>query len=199
LKPRRVSVLLNDSSGKSTGGEGDRTEAALKAAFDNHGLSADLKSLKGEDLRTAAERALQKVRARESDGIVVGGGDGTISSVAGVLAGSDVPLGIIPLGTLNHFAKDLKIPLAIEDAVALIAAGNTHAVDVGEANGHVFINNSSIGLYPHLVLERERQRSRAGLPKGLALTLAGFRILRYFPLRRLTIRAEGVSEAYRSP
>jgi diacylglycerol kinase family enzyme len=199
LKPRRVSVLLNASSGKSAGEEGDKIEAALKAAFDNHGLSANLEFLKGEELRAGAERALQKVRAGEADVIVVGGGDGTISTVAGVLAGSDVPLGIIPLGTLNHFAKDLNIPLAIEEAVALIVAGNTRPIDVGEANGRIFINNSSIGLYPDLVLERERRRGQEGLPKWLALILGGFRTLRYFPARRLTIRAKGVAEAYRSP
>jgi diacylglycerol kinase family enzyme len=199
LKPRRVSVLLNASSGKSAGGEGDKTEAALRAAFSNHGLSANLEFLKGEDLRAAAERALQKVKAGESDAVAVGGGDGTISTVAGVLAGSDVPLGVIPLGTLNHFAKDLKIPLAIEDAVALIATGSTRSVDVGEANDRAFINNSSIGLYPDLVLNRERRRSGQSLPKWLALIVAAFRTWQYFPLRRLTIHAGGMAEAYRSP
>jgi diacylglycerol kinase family enzyme len=199
LKPRRVSVLLNASSGKSGEEERDKIEAALKAAFDTYGLSANLEFLTGEDLRGGAERALQQVRAADADAVIVGGGDGTISTVAGVLAGSDVPLGVIPLGTLNHFAKDLKIPLALEDAVAVIAAGNTHAVDVGEANDRVFINNSSIGLYPYLVLDRERRRRRKRIPKWLALMLAGLRALRYFPLHRLSIRTAKADETYRSP
>jgi diacylglycerol kinase family enzyme len=65
-----------------------------------------------------------------------------------VLSGSDIPLKIIPLGTLNHFAKDLRIPLVPEQAVAVIAAGEAPPVDVGEVNGEFFVDNSSIGIYP---------------------------------------------------
>jgi diacylglycerol kinase family enzyme len=63
-----------------------------------------------------------------------------------------VPLGIIPLGTLNHFARDLRIPVLANRAVAVIASGEQRYVDVGEINGKIFINNSSIGIYPYLVL-----------------------------------------------
>jgi diacylglycerol kinase family enzyme len=155
--------------------------------------------INGQDLRAKAELAVQKVAEGEFDAIVIGGGDGTISTVAGVLAATDVPLGIIPLGTLNHFVKDLKIPLHLDGAVAVIAAGDTRLVDVGEANGRIFINNSSIGLYPYLVLERERRRRRERLPKWVAMIFAGLRTLRYFPVRRLSIRVAGAAEVYRSP
>ena len=106
------------------------------------------------------------------DAVVVGGGDGSIRTVASVLVGSDVPLGIIPLGTLNHFAKDLRIPLFVDGAVAVIASGEKRYVDVGEVNGEIFINNSSIGVYPYLVLERERRRRRRRLSKWTAIVLA---------------------------
>ena len=199
MKPQRVGVLLNAFSGQS-GGEGrDKLRATLESAFEKHALTASLEFLTGEDLRAGAVRALQRATAGELDAIIVGGGDGTISTVASVLAGSGVPLGIIPLGTLNHFAKDLKIPLAIDDAVALVAAGGSRPVDVGEVNGRIFINNSSIGIYPYLVLDRERRMGREGFPKWLAMILAGLRALRYFPLRRLSIRTSGWEEAYRSP
>jgi YegS/Rv2252/BmrU family lipid kinase len=197
LKPQRVRVLLNASSGKSQGR--NKLRAALASAFEKHELSASVEFLSGEGLRDAAERALQKVCAGELDAIVVGGGDGTISTLAGVFAGTDVPLGILPLGTLNHFAKDLNIPLDLDKAVALIAAGHVRSVDVGEVNSRIFINNSSIGLYPYLVVERERRTRRAGLPKWLAMILAAFRALRYFPVRRLSIRAAGATETDRSP
>jgi diacylglycerol kinase family enzyme len=199
LKSQRVCVLLNGSSGTSKGEGRDKLEVALKAAFEDHAVSADLQFLTGKDLRAGAERALQRVAGGKLDAIIVGGGDGTISTVAGVLAGSGVPLGIIPLGTLNHFAKDLNIPLSLEEAVALITAGDLRSIDVGEINGRIFINNSSIGIYPYLVLDRERRTDRHGLPKWLAMILAGLRALRYFPLRRLTIQTTGGAEAYRSP
>src|SRR6476469_1211738 len=65
-----------------------------------------LSFLPGSELRLAAERARQQVIDRKLDAIVVGGGDGSVRTVASVLAGSDIPVGIIPLGTLNHFAGD---------------------------------------------------------------------------------------------
>jgi diacylglycerol kinase family enzyme len=135
----------------------------------------------------------------ELDAIVVGGGDGSIRTVASVLAGSGVPLGIISLGTLNHFAKDLRVPLIADHAVAVIATGKDHYVDVGEVNGEIFVNNSTIGIYPYLVLERERRRHRQRLSKLTAKIVAAPRVLRHLPLFRLTIRIQGVVEPCVSP
>jgi diacylglycerol kinase family enzyme len=142
---------------------------------------------------------VQRIRNRELDAIVVGGGDGSIRTVAYVLAATDIPLGILALGTRNHFARDLGIPTTINEAVTLIAAGETRLVDLGEVNGETFINNSSIGLYPYLVRERERRRRREGVLKWIALILSGLRVLRHLPLRRLAITAEGSVEPCRSP
>ena len=127
---------------------------------------------KSAELCSAAKRVRQRVVAGELDAVVVGGGDGSIRTVASVLAGSDVPLGIIPLGTLNHFARDLRIPVFADRAIAVIASGEKRYVDVGEINGKIFINNSSIGIYPYLVLERERRRRRKRLSKWTAIVLA---------------------------
>ncbi len=135
----------------------------------------------------------------EADAIIVGGGDGSIRTVAAIVAGSGVPLGILPLGTLNHFAKDLKIPLGIDEAVEIIAAGKTSLVDIGEANGKIFINNSSIGIYPYLVLDRERRRHRKKLPKWLAMGIASLKVFRNLPIRRLSINAKQWKDVCRSP
>src|SRR5260221_12467263 len=80
--------------------------------------------------------------------IVAGGGDGTMNALASVLAGTDTALGILPLGTLNHFARDVGIPLAIEAAVQTVIQGKRKAVDVGEVNGRVFVNNSASACIP---------------------------------------------------
>ena len=95
---------------------------------------------------------MAQAKRGEIDAIVVGGGDGSVRTVAGVLADTGVPLGVLPLGTLNHFAKDLGIPLKVEQAAAAIAAGHTRNVDIAEVNGKTFINNSSIGIYPYMQL-----------------------------------------------
>jgi diacylglycerol kinase family enzyme len=199
LQPRHVSVLLNDSSGTAQKQSREKLREELETAFETHGITANVEFLRGQDLADGAARALQSGTRGELHGVIAGGGDGTISAVASILAGSNVPLGVIPLGTLNHFAKDLQIPLSINGSVEVIAAGVTQTVDVGEVNDRVFINNSSIGLYPNLVLDRERRRQRHGLPKWFAMVFAALRAIRYSPVRRLWIRAEGWSEAYRSP
>ena len=74
--------------------------------------------------------------------VIAGGGDGTISAVASVLAGTGKVLGVLPLGTRNHFARDLGISGDLAEAVRVLSEGMERRVDVGEVNGRVFINNS---------------------------------------------------------
>jgi diacylglycerol kinase family enzyme len=198
-EPFRVVALLNASAGTIAGQDDAQLSAALAGAFEKFGISAVIELLVSGELRAAAERAMQNVTAQKFDAVVVGGGDGSIRTVASVLAGSEVPLGIVPLGTLNHFAKDLGIPLAIDEAVGVVAAHTVRSVDLGVVNGQTFINNSSIGFYPDMVLDRERLRRRKGLPKWLAMVVATLRVLRNFPLRRLTIHAQDGIETSRSP
>jgi diacylglycerol kinase family enzyme len=143
--------------------------------------------------------ARAEAKRGEVDAVIVGGGDGSIRAVAGVFAGTDVPLGILPLGTRNHLAKDLGLPLEIEEAAATIEAGRTRLVDLAEVNGAVFINNSSIGVYPYLVIDRERRRALHGLAKWIAMVPAFIRMLRHFPRRRLRITAKDFARPYRTP
>jgi diacylglycerol kinase family enzyme len=195
LQPTRVIVLLNKLSGAAEGLAGD----ALISAFGIHGTSAHVELAAPTELAAAAQDACRRIIKGEFDGVVVAGGDGTIHTVANALAGSAIPLGIIPLGTLNHFARDLGIPLGLDAAVATIAAGQARHVDVGELKGEIFINNSSIGIYPYLVFDRERTRRRRGLAKWTAMFLACLRTLRHFPVRRLSICGEGWVDPARSP
>ena len=102
-----------------------------------------------------------------------------MNSVASVLVGSNVPLGVIPCGTLNHFAKDAGIPLDLEPAVHTVVHGRVTRVDVGEVNGQVFLNNSSIGIYPDIVVERQALRHQ-GYRKWTAFAVATVKILRHY-------------------
>jgi diacylglycerol kinase family enzyme len=199
MKPDRVVIVMNASAGQVAGGDADQLRQTLTQAFARHAISAAVEVVPGRRLRTTARQLAKRVTDGDLDAIAVAGGDGTISSVAHALAGSGVPLGVIPLGTLNHFAIDLGLPPDADDAIAVIAAGEVRDVDVGEVNGRTFINNSSIGLYPYLVLVRERRRRRTGVPKGLGTILGAWRALRDMPIRRLSIRAAGGAQVYRSP
>jgi diacylglycerol kinase family enzyme len=193
-------VLLNAGAGAFQNAHAEDVRATLEQTFARHGVKATIRFTGSDDLRSGAEAALASAKRGELDAVVIGGGDGSVRTVAGILAETGIPLGVLPLGTLNHFAKDLHVPLEIDAAVAAIAAGRTRLVDLGEVNGETFVNNSSIGIYPYMVIDRERRR-RAG-PKGtkwVAMVPAFFRMLRHFPKRRLHIRAEGLERPYRTP
>jgi diacylglycerol kinase family enzyme len=107
-------------------------------------------------------------------------------------------LGVLPMGTLNHFAKDLGIPLELEAAIDVIARGRELAVDMGEVNGRLFINNSSLGLYPDIVLDRERQRQRLGRGKWAALLAASLHAARRYPVLSLHLEVDGTPLERRS-
>jgi diacylglycerol kinase family enzyme len=119
--------------------------------------------------------------------LIVGGGDGTISAAASALVGTETKLGILPLGTLNHFARDVGIPTDLDEAAKLIAGGNERRVDVGEMGDRIFINNSAIGLYPLMVVDRDVQRKRLGRSKRAAMIVASLRMLTRFNHYRLTL------------
>jgi diacylglycerol kinase family enzyme len=131
--------------------------------------------------------------------VVAGGGDGTVSSVAGALAGTGRPLGVLPLGTLNHFAKDLRIPLGLEEAARNVCEGREASVDVGEVNGQVFVNNSSLGLYPRIVRRREKLQEREGSGKWSAFVRAGLAVLRRYPFLYVRLSADGREIVRRTP
>lgn len=192
-------MLVNVSAGTVERLGADTLKQLLVTALDKAEIIADVNFLSGAEMHEAAEQALREARAGKFDAVMAGGGDGTLRTVAGVLADTGVPFAILPLGTLNHFARDLGIPFDTHGAVAVVAAGNLRSVDVGAMNGEVFLNNSSIGLYPSLVLERERQRRRKNLAKWVAMLAAVGRMLRHLPLFRLTVRVGESAEACPTP
>jgi diacylglycerol kinase family enzyme len=132
----------------------------------------------------------ERARAAVEQGaklVVIGGGDGSVGAAAAAVADTGTRLGILPLGTLNHFARDLGIPLDLDGAAALIATGSEHRVDIAEMNGRAFVNNSAVGLYPLMVVDRDAQRHRLGRSKRLAMAVASVRTLARFGHQRLTL------------
>jgi diacylglycerol kinase family enzyme len=176
-----VSVLLNRDGGALAADPtlADRVGEALKSA----GLDVDVELLSGGDCAVRC----RAIAERKDPLLIVGGGDGTISAAASALAGTKTLLGILPLGTLNHFARDLGVPTDLDEAAKLIAAGRDRRVDIGEMSGRVFINNSAIGLYPLMVVDRDVQRKRLGRSKRLAMIVASLRTLIRFNHHRLTL------------
>jgi diacylglycerol kinase family enzyme len=176
-------VVMNRNAGGA-----DDPQARILELFRAAGEEPRLLQPDGErDIAAVAREAAQS----DERVVVAAGGDGTISTVAGALAGTGKVLGVLPVGTLNHFAKDLGIPLDLETAVRTVTAGRILATDVGEVNGRIFINNSSLGIYPRIVSRREAQQRRLARGKWLAFFWATVQALRRFPFLDLRIAFEG--------
>jgi YegS/Rv2252/BmrU family lipid kinase len=184
-------VLLN------AGAAGMPTDAAnaICRRFAFHGVAADVRLVEpGGNIGDAAARAVKDEPAI----IVAGGGDGTLNAVAGAIVGHPIAFGVLPLGTLNHFARDAGIPLDLDAAVATICTGDVKDVDVGRVNGQLFLNNSSLGLYPQVVKEREELTERLGHTKWPSFVWAALNVLRRFPFLDVQVRIEGKSASYRA-
>ena len=195
----RVALIVNSAAGSIRGDAYSALLRAIELGFERHGIEAEIVAAEGNPIAEAALKARERAERGELDAIVVGGGDGTIRSVANILAGSAVPLGILPMGTLNHFARDLGLSLKLDMAIDIIAHNQPRIVDLGSVNGAIFVNNSSVGVYPYMVADRDRRRGTSGLGKWPAMVLAGLRALKRFPFRRLTMTAEGSAMRYRTP
>lgn len=187
-----IEVIVNSHSGSVSSGE---TFKQLEYLFKEYGLSAKIHRAQTGD---AVERLA--ARAAEGDAVVIaaGGGDGTISTVASALVNTDKALAVLPLGTLNNFSKDLQIPQDLDGAVRLMTNGDTRLVDVGEVNGKYFINNSSIGLYPHIVKRREQQQ-RLGWGKWWAAAWAAWRFMWISPLLQVKLHVDAKEFVRRTP
>ena len=189
----RCAVIINAGSG--TQSDINELKNRVAAAFESNGIEAKISIAKsGTELIRSAERFAQS----EFEIIVAGGGDGTISAVAAATIGTGKTLGVLPLGTLNHFSKDLGIPQDLDEAVRVIADNNLKEIDVGEVNGQIFLNNSSLGLYPNIVRRRERQQ-RLGKSKWYAAFWATVSVLRRYPFFAVKLKTEAEELTRRTP
>ncbi len=187
-----IAVVLNASSGH---GEATKVAARLQEIFGAAGRETQITLAgSGGELRSAVREAVEA----GCDTLVAGGGDGTINTAAAAVVGREITLGVLPLGTLNHFAKDLGIPLDLEQAAKIILEGAWCRVDVGEVNGRFFLNNSSLGVYPAIV--RLRERYRASFPgKWIAAFWAALTVMRRNAFMTVKLHVEGQEMIRRTP
>src|SRR4051794_27645935 len=177
----RVPVLLNRDGGALAADP--KLAGRVGEALSSAGIDAELELLSGGDCAVRCRAIAERGDAL----LIVGGGDGTVGAAASALAGTETLLGILPLGTLNHFARDLGIPEELDEGAKLIAGRTVRRVDVGEMNDRIFINNSAIGLYPLMVVDRDLQRRKLGRSKRAAMIVASLRTLLRFNHQRLTL------------
>jgi diacylglycerol kinase family enzyme len=187
-----IKVIINAHSGF-----GDKEEARrrLTEIFDVGGVVSDVSLARsGEEV----DRLAAKVAGEDWNVVMAGGGDGTINAVARHLLGTDKILGVLPLGTLNHFAKTLNISMDLEEAARTAISGVPTKVDIGEVNDRIFLNNSSLGLYPSIVRERQKKQ-RLGSGKWPAFAWAAITAFRRYPFLHVRLEAGGEKFDLKTP
>lgn len=190
---RRVAFILNATAGGGIDGE---AFLPYRRRIDEIANGAAVVIVRaGDDIRERVRLAL----AEGCDAVVAAGGDGTLNAVASCLVGTSTVFGVLPFGTLNHFAHDAGIPLDIDAALDVIHRGAVDTVDVGEIAGLHFLNNASLGLYVQVVRHRELQQSRLGRGKWPAFAWAMWSALRRFPFMTLRINIDGNESRIKTP
>ncbi|MBP1805138.1 diacylglycerol/lipid kinase family protein [Rubellimicrobium aerolatum] len=186
----RICVICNQGSGRNS-----READAIRIAMEVLGPHAVLRRVNGHDIKATAQQAV-----RDGFGAVVAaGGDGTIMTVAGAMADSGRRFGVLPLGTFNYFARGLGIPEDPAGAARIILDGHTRPYAVGEVNGHVFLNNISLGIYPAILRAREDVYARWGRRRIAAHWSAAKTFVRFQRPLFLTVQADGEERRVRTP
>jgi len=177
-----TSVKIIISAGAGPGDNTKATERLADIFKDQIDIDISLARSGAEVIELARKAAREPYKV-----IVAAGGDGTVNAVAAAVIDSNKILGVLPLGTLNHFARDLGIPSDLQQAAYTIIAGHTIEVDAAEVNNRIFLNNSSLGLYPMIVREREKHQ-RLGFRKWPAFIWATIQALRRNPFLDVRLR-----------
>jgi diacylglycerol kinase family enzyme len=189
----RVAVVYNPRSGALLARAEDDPGEQLRKIFAEKGVPAEFRAFSHETIGADVRELLQG----NPDALIVAGGDGTVSTIAERLLGGEVPLGVLPGGTMNVLAHDLGVPKELDQAVDALLDAPVHHIDVGLVNDRPFLCGSSLAMMPHLGRLRERARGQVGLA---AMRFAGrfLRMLWRYPRMRLTIVVGGREYAVRT-
>lgn len=184
----RLVAILNREGGTLRTTDLDWLSAHIRGSFDKAGHNVDIDIVRGGEVEAALKRA---AAAPDVDAVVAAGGDGTISAAAAALMNSDKALAVLPAGTMNLFARSLKIPLSLSEAVEALAAGTERRVDIATADGRPFIHQFSIGLHARMVMLRSRFEYGSRLGKMLASVRASFAVIARPPTMDIELDMEG--------
>ena len=181
-------VLINRSGGTAAS-LGDALEEQVTDAFAPTGTRICLELLDGDELKSALKRH------SGAPVIAIGGGDGTIGTAAAQLAESPTAMAILPLGTRNHLARQLGVPLDLAAAAQLAVSGQRRRIDLGRAGTRVFVNNASFGLYTRFV----RERDGGPWPRWRGTVHAAWHVLRNMRAQFFALRIDGSQSEIATP
>ena len=192
----RALVLMNGQAGGVLQRGAKATVEEVRSALADAGYDIEMRCLEPGDMEAAIADA---ARRTDLTVLIAGGGDGTLSMAASMLAGRDVALGCLPLGTMNLYCRSLGMPLNPAEAARSLGAGHFESVDLGEVNGRTFLHHVSIGLQPAIVARRNRENFRGRLGKMLATAKTAIRALRNPKTLDVTLEISGRRERHLAP
>ncbi|MBC2608057.1 diacylglycerol/lipid kinase family protein [Pelagicoccus albus] len=180
-------VVVNKESGTVCDLWDDHFEAELLERLKANGWEPGLKLVKGEEI----EETVVAAKSRKIGGLIAGGGDGTTNSIARLMLGSDIPMGILPFGTLNLAARDLGSPLEPLDAVASLYPGRTREIDALELGDRLCLCMAILGVYPELLNKSEEFHGRNWWRKFTKLGSDFFKAFLSSPKMELSLGMDG--------
>ena len=187
--------IINAASGSS---DGDAKRVVIEDALRAAGRQGDVRFVRPDALAQEARAAAATALATRS-AVVAVGGDGTINAVAQAAHAAGCAMGVVPLGTFNYVARTHGISTEPAEAAQMLIHAVPVPVQVGTVNGHVFLVNASLGLYPALLEDRETYKARFGRSRWVAMGAACMTLLRGHRQLRLLIDEGGEVREVRTP
>ena len=178
-----LQFVINAAAGSS---DADAKREVIESALRAGGRRGELLFCSPGELARVAHEAAAKAMA-SGTAVVAIGGDGTLSTVAQAAHAASCPLGVVPYGTFNYFARTHHIPTNPADAVQVVLAGVPRPVQVAAVNEHLFLVNASVGLYPELLEDREAYKKRFGRSRWVAMYAGVTTLMRAHRTLRLHI------------
>lgn len=187
----RIQAIFNKDGGTFRTTDMDAYVRHAEKVFGDAGHHLDCDVVEGADIEMALRRCADRT---DLDAMLAGGGDGTISAAAGFAWESGISLGVVPAGTMNLFARSLRIPLNIWHALDALAEGTVADADIGSANGRAFVHQFSAGMHARMVRLRNAMTYRSRLGKMAANVRAAVGVMLDPPEFEVEFDVDGVRE-----
>lgn len=193
--PMRIQAIFNRDGGTFRNMDMEAYCRRATRIFEAHGHDFSCAVVEGSEVETAIAEAAGR---SDLDAIIAGGGDGTISTAAGICWKRGMPLGVVPAGTMNLFARSLKLPLDLEEVLQALATGTVRNADIASANGRAYIHQYSVGLHARMVRLRNSYRFSSRFGKMRASIRAAFQVMFHPPVFTAICEVNGLEEKART-
>lgn len=191
----KIGAVINNASGVLSPEEAKRRLDDIREQLESRLSPHLLAIVPGSEVK----KELEDILKYDLDVLIIGGGDGTVSTAAELIADSDISLLVLALGTRNNFARDAGVPLDPLEAISLLDEMQIWQTDMGEVNDYKFINNATVGLYPKIVKEREERTEKRGWRKWWAQIVSVFIVFKRLPRMRMSVEADEISTSLYTP